>query len=98
MNVNKIRNFNQSVDLSNGPVFEDFHLPKKLNFKRATEEASIADLSMAEISKDDLIPNPVSGFKKIQLPTLRDRNRQLLSERISIQNVNVNKSYRRYVN
>lgn len=81
------------MDLSSGP---SGHL--KGMFTGDAESLANLSLSMCEISKDDLHPNPASGFKKLQLPTLRDRNRQLLSERIAIQNVNVNKSYRRYVN
>ena len=61
-----------------------------------------SNFSTVDIKKYDdpskLHPNPPTGYKKILLPTLRDRNRQLLSEKISIQNEHVNKSFRRYVN
>jgi hypothetical protein len=35
-----------------------------------------------QLNKEDLFPNPPTGFKKMVLPTLRDRNRQLLSGKI----------------
>ena len=54
--------------------------------------------SQYQLNKEDLFPNPPSGFKKMVLPTLRDRNRQLLSGKIIMQNENVNKVHRRYIN
>ena len=42
-------------------------------------------------------PSSPTGYKKVILPTLRDRNRRLTSERILIQNRNVNRSLRRYI-
>ena len=46
----------------------------------------------------DQYPNPPTGFKKIDLPKLRDRDRCLLKEKIQMQNQHVNKSLRRYLN
>ena len=54
--------------------------------------------SQSQINKEDLFPNPPSGYKKMVLPTLRDRNRQLLSGKIIMQNEHVNKVHRRYIN
>lgn len=43
-------------------------------------------------------PNPATGYKKVVLPSLRERDRVLSSNKISIQNLHVNRSLRRYMN
>ena len=43
-------------------------------------------------------PNPATGYKKVILPSLRERDRVLSSNKISIQNLHVNRSLRRYMN
>ena len=43
-------------------------------------------------------PNPATGYKKVVLPSLRERDRGLSSNKISIQNLHVNRSLRRYMN
>jgi hypothetical protein len=52
--------------------------------------------------EDDVVnmqyPNPATGYKKVVLPSLRERDRVLSSNKISIQNLHVNRSLRRYMN
>ena len=43
-------------------------------------------------------PPPATGYKKVVLPSLRERDRVLSSNKISIQNLHVNRSLRRYMN
>ena len=52
------------MDLGAPQGFEEFSV-KKPNYKNGLAEESLADISYVEISKEDLHPNPASGFKKI---------------------------------
>ena len=65
---------NQSVDLTANERSGFFG---KEAFMNNQITSNILDdlISQSQINKEDLLPNPPSGYKKMVLPTLRDRNR-----------------------
>ena len=71
-------------------------------FNDARAAASRADGVVLLSGDDDEVniqyPNPATGYKKVVLPSLRERDRVLSSNKISIQNLHVNRSLRRYMN
>ena len=78
----------------------DFRAGLGLSASRHQDSLRTADVSIdaIDIVNLDHGNQPVTGFKKIELPKLRDRDRKLMQYKISSQNLNVNKSYRRYLN
>lgn len=66
--------------------------------KQLQPEEALLRLSTDSEDPQGSYPNPPTGYKKLILPTLRERNRHLASEKILIQNLNVNRSLRRYEN
>lgn len=56
------------------------------------------ELTGAELINLQHSNQPASGFKKVDLPKLRDRDRALMQFKIGSQNSIVNKTYRRYIN
>ena len=65
---------------------------------RSVLDSAKADPQQAPPASYDQYPIPPSGYKKIELPKVRDRDRYLITNKIQLQNQNVNKSFRRYLN
>ena len=87
---------NQSVDFTGNE--RSGYFAKEVFLQNPTSNILDDVNSQSQINKDNLFPNPPSGYKKMVLPSLRDRNRQLLSGKIIMQNEHVNKVHRRYIN
>jgi len=66
--------------------------------KAASKMDGIVLLSGEDDEVNMQYPPPATGYKKVVLPSLRERDRVLSSNKISIQNLHVNRSLRRYMN
>jgi len=68
----------------------------QMQTKRSFLDQLIHDQNEPAPTAPEQYPIPPSGFKKIEMPKVRDRDRYLLSHKIQFQNENVNKSLRKY--
>lgn len=70
----------------------------QFDHKAASKMDGVVLLSGEDAEVNMQYPNPATGYKKVVLPSLRERDRVLSSNKISIQNLHVNRSLRRYMN
>lgn len=76
--------------------FVDANLREKYSLNKSVDLGARKPASEILASEGSYLPN--TGFKKIVLPKLRDRNRKMMAYNINTVDEKVNRSLRRYVN